>query len=269
MSASVFSLESVRYAYAGGDRPALIDVSLEVAAGSFHAMLGPNGSGKSTLLRVALGELAPDGGRVSFRGQPMSSWRRRAVARSVAFVPQSEPLAFPLTVRALVEMGRYPHVGVLGRPGPDDERAIEEAMRLAGVLDFAGRSVTALSGGERQRARIARALAQEPDTLVLDEPTAALDLHFEMETFELLRMLVSKSGQTVVVATHNLNLAARYATDLALLANGRIRAAGPPAAVLRLDVLEDVYRWPVVVSPHPGPGPDTGAPQIIPLSRQP
>ena len=265
---SVFSVMSVGYSYPGALSAALSDVSLEVAPGSFHALLGPNGSGKSTLLRVVLGELAPASGSVSYLGRPMASWRRRDVAQRVAFVPQFEPLAFPMTVRALVEMGRYPHVGILGRPGPDDEHAIEKAMRLAGVLDFADRSVTNLSGGERQRARIARGLAQEPDVLVLDEPTAALDLHFEMETFELLRMLVTESGLTVVVATHNLNLAARYASDLMLLAGGKVRAAGAPDSVLRHDILEDVYRWPVVVVPHPGPGRDAGAPQIIPLSRQ-
>jgi len=263
----VFSISSVGYSYPGATSAALTDVSLEVASGSFHALLGPNGSGKSTLLRVVLGELVPASGSVSYLARPMASWKRRDVARRVAFVPQFEPLAFPLTVRALVEMGRYPHVGVLGRAGPDDDEAIENAMRLAGVLDFSERSVTNLSGGERQRARIARGLAQAPDVLVLDEPTASLDLHFEMETFELLRMLVTDSGLTVVLATHNLNLAARYASNLMLLAEGRVRAAGSPAAVLRHDILEDVYRWPVVVSPHPGPGRDTGAPQITPLSR--
>lgn len=265
---SVFALDQVGYAYPGASAQALADVSLEVSRGTFIALIGPNGSGKSTALRVMLGELAPSGGSVSYTGRPMSEWNRRDVARDVAFVPQSEPLAFPLTVRALVEMGRYPHVGALGRAGPADETAIEDAMRRAGVDDLADRSVTNLSGGERQRARIARALAQEPSTLVLDEPTAALDLHFEMETFELLRSLASESGFTVVVATHNLNLAARYASELTLLAEGRVRAHGAPASVLSRDVVEEVYRWPVAVSPYDGPGPDRGAPQITPLSRE-
>ena len=245
----------------------MVDVTLSIGRGSFVALLGPNGSGKSTLLRVMLGELAPSSGSAGYGGRDVSSWARRDIAREVAFVPQDEPLAFPLSVRSLVEMGRYPHVGVLGRPGAEDAHAIEEAMRRAGVDDLAHRAVNQLSGGERQRARIARALAQEPSVLVLDEPTASLDLHFEMETFELLRALARDSGFTVVVATHNLNLAARYASELVLLAEGRVEAAGAPGTVLEREVVERVYRWPVAVTPYPGEGPDRGAPQIIPLGR--
>ncbi len=264
----VLEAESVTFSYGTDEesRPALRDVSLQVEEERVHALLGPNGSGKSTFLQVLLGELEPLSGRTEYRGRPVASWPRRAIAREVAFVPQSEPLAFPMTVRALVEMGRYPHVGALGRSGPEDERAIVSAMELAGVSELADRPVTRLSGGERQRARIARALAQEPTTLVLDEPTAALDLHFEMETFELMRTLADGSGITVVVATHNLNLAARFASHLVLLEQGHVRTAGPPDVVMRHDALEEVYRWPLAVVPHPGPGPDTGAPQVIPLS---
>ena len=264
---AVFSLRDVSYRYPGAQRAALEGVSLEVDRGAFVALLGPNGSGKSTLLRVMLGELDVDRGEVFYGGRPVSSRPRRAVAREIAFVPQAEPIAFPLTVRALVQMGRYPHVGVLGRAGPADEEAVENAMRRAGVLELADRSVNNLSGGERQRARIARALAQQPDTLVLDEPTASLDLHFEMETFDLLRVLSAEAGFTVVVATHNLNLSARYASELVLLAEGRVVADGTPDVVLRREVVERVYRWPVLVSPYPGPGPDQGAPQVTPLGR--
>lgn len=266
---AVFSLHDVGYRYPGADRDALEGVSLEVQRGTFVALLGPNGSGKSTLLRVMLGELPAGGGRVLYGDRSVSEWSRRAVAREIAFVPQDEPIAFPLTVRALVEMGRYPHVGVLGRAGAADEEAVEDAMRRAGVLDLADRSVNNLSGGERQRARIARALAQQPDTLVLDEPTASLDLHFEMETFDLLRALAAEAGFTVIVATHNLNLSARYASELVLLAEGRVEADGTPDVVLRREVVERVYRWPVLVSSYPGPGPDEGAPQVTPLGRAP
>jgi iron complex transport system ATP-binding protein len=243
----------VTFRYPGAVEPALRDASVVVREGAVHALLGPNGSGKSTLLQVMLGELAAVSGRVSYRGRIVTAWPRRAIAREIAFVPQSEPLVFPLTVRALVEMGRSPHVGALGRSGEADEGAIESAMEKAGVRELADRSVTELSNGERQRARIARALAQEPTTLVLDEPTASLDLHFEMETFELM--------------THNLNLAARYATEMALLERGTVCAAGTPEEVLRHDALERVYRWPLTLLRHPGPGRDAGAPQIVPLSR--
>jgi iron complex transport system ATP-binding protein len=189
------------------------------------------------------------------------------MARQVAFVPQEEPLAFPLSVRQLVEMGRFPHVGVLGRFGKEDEVAVFRAMEQAGIADLAHRSIHTLSGGERQRARIARALAQQPSTLVLDEPTASLDLRYEMETFELMRELASTSRLTVVVATHNLNLAGRYSSHLLLLSEGRIQASGKPTEVLTDRILEEVYRWPVAVTPHPGPGTDAGSPQVLPLSR--
>jgi iron complex transport system ATP-binding protein len=140
-------------------------------------------------------------------------------------------------------------------------------MGRCDVLAFAQRPISTLSGGERQRARVARALAQEPRVLALDEPTVALDIRHEMAIFELLRDL-ARAGVTVVLVTHNLNLAARYADRLLLLDRGRVAAEGPPAEVIRRELLEQVYHWPVRVTPHPGPGPDTGAPQVTPLAGQ-
>jgi iron complex transport system ATP-binding protein len=264
---AVFDLRGVGYRYPTSSRDVLSDITLEVVPGSLYSILGPNGSGKSTLLRLMLGELKASAGTVVFGGRSLPGWPRRAMAQQVAFVPQEEPLAFPLTVRQLVEMGRFPHVGVLGRFTPEDGVSVQRALEIAGIEGLADRSINTLSGGERQRARIARALAQEPSTLVLDEPTASLDLHYEMGTFELMRELASGSGFTVVVATHNLNLAARYSSQLLLLSGGRMQAMGSPAEVLTHDTLEQVYRWPVAVTPHPGPGPDAGAPQVLPLSR--
>ena len=262
---AVFDVRDVTFRHRGAERDALADVGFSVAQGTLHAILGPNGSGKSTLLQVMLGELSAHTGSVLYEERPVEAWPRREIARRVAFVPQAEPIAFPLTVRQMVEMGRYPHVGVLGRSGPTDVSAIRGAMEQAGVTELADRAITTLSGGELQRARIARALAQEPATLVLDEPTAALDLHYEMETFELLHHLAEEAGLTVVVATHNLNLAARFASEILLLGRGRIEAGGSPTDVLEHDTLERVYRWPVAVTVHPGPGPDAGAPQVLPL----
>jgi ABC-type cobalamin/Fe3+-siderophores transport system ATPase subunit len=263
--APLFRLRDVTFRYEGASVDALTGVSLDVESGTLHALVGPNGSGKSTLLQVMLGELTPTSGAVSFAGRSVAEWRRRDIARQVAFVPQAEPLAFPMSVRTLVEMGRYPHVGVLGRATAKDAEAVQDAMSRAGVLQFSDRFIHTLSGGERQRVRIARALAQQPTTLVLDEPTAALDLHFEMETFELMQNLARDSGLTVVVATHNLNLAARFASKVVLLDGGRIEAAGTPAEVFVDARLERIFQWPVVVTPHPGPGPDRGAPQVLPL----
>jgi iron complex transport system ATP-binding protein len=264
----VFDVRELRFRYEPGAPPALDGVRLAVGRGLLYSVIGPNGSGKSTLLRALLGALRPSAGEVVYEGRPVSDWPRRALARQVGVVPQNEAIAFPLTVRELVAMGRYPHLGPLGRPGPEDRAAIEAAMERCDVAHLADRPISKLSGGERQRARIARALAQRPATLVLDEPTVSLDIRHEMAIFELLAELTGRDGVTVVVVTHNLNLAARYADRLLLLHEGRVASEGPPGQVLVRETIERVYGWPVALTPHPGPGPDAGAPQIIPLTRR-
>ena len=255
------------YRYPESTRPALLDLSLDVPAGATTAVLGPNGSGKSTLLRLLLGILAPGAGTVEFAGRPLAEWGRETLARAVGVVPQGEEAVFPVSVRELVAMGRYPHLGPWRREGDEDRRAVEEAMRRCDVVDLAARPVHTLSGGERQRARVARALAQQAATLALDEPTAALDVAHEMAIFELLSDL-GHAGKTVLVVTHNLNLAARYADRLVLLHRGRVAAEGTPAEVLTRETVERVYGWPVEIVPHPGPGPDAGAPQVVALAGE-
>ena len=251
--------------YPGAARPALDDVTLDIPQGRCTAILGPNGAGKSTLVQLLLGTLAPSAGRAEFEGRATAQWARRDFARAVGVVPQIEEATFPLTVRELVSMGRYPHLGPWRREGEADRRAIDAALATCDVLDMADRPLRTLSGGERQRARVARALAQEPRALVLDEPTASLDVRHEMAIFELLPTLCAR-GATVLVVTHHLNLAARYADRLVLLHRGRVAADGPPAAVLTRSLVEAVYGWPVTITPHPGPGPDAGVPQVIPLA---
>lgn len=253
------------YRYPESTRPAVLDLSLNIPSGATTAVLGPNGSGKSTLLRLLLGVLQPTAGTVEFGGQPVADWGRDALARAVGVVPQGEETVFPVSVRELVAMGRYPHLGAWRREGDDDRRAVEDAMRRCDVWDLAARPVPTLSGGERQRARVARALAQQAPTLALDEPTAALDIAHEMAIFELLRDL-GHAGKTVLLVTHNVNLAARYADRLVLLHRGRVAAEGTPAQVLTREIVERVYGWPVEIVPHPGPGPDAGAPQVVPLA---
>lgn len=255
------------YRYPEAREAAVDAVSLEIPAGSTTAVLGPNGSGKSTLLRLLLGVLTPAAGTVELDGRPLAAWGREALARAVGVVPQGEESVFPMTVRELVGMGRYPHLGAWRREGAADRHAVEEAMRRADVLRLATRPVGTLSGGERQRARVARALAQDAPTLALDEPTAALDVAHEMAIFELLRDLAG-GGKTVLLVTHSLNLAARYADRLVLLDRGRVAAEGAPAEVLTRATVERVYGWPVEVVPHPGPGRDTGAPQVVPLAGE-
>jgi iron complex transport system ATP-binding protein len=255
------------FRYPESTTPAVLDLSLEIPSGATTAVLGPNGSGKSTLLRLLLGVLAPTAGTVEFGGRRVADWGRDALARAVGVVPQGEEAVFPVSVRELVAMGRYPHLGAWRREGDDDRRAVEDAMRRCDVWDLAARAVPTLSGGERQRARVARALAQQAPTLALDEPTAALDIAHEMAIFELLRDL-GHAGKTVLLVTHNVNLAARYADRLVLLHRGRVAAEGTPAQVLTRETVERVYGWPVEIVPHPGPGPDAGAPQVVPLAGE-
>lgn len=251
--------EGITVRYSGLDAPALEDVSLDVPTGSFYAVLGPNGSGKSTLMRAVLGITPLARGAVTLDGRAMHDWGRKERARAVGVVPQSESIAFPLTTREMVAMGRYPHLAALSGEGAGDRNAISAALEACDVTELADRDVTTLSGGEFQRARIARAFAQEPRALVLDEPTSSLDIRHEMGILELLRSSAD-AGMTVVLITHGLDRAAEFADRMLLLSRGRVAAEGPPADVLREDVLADVYGWPVSVHSDP----ESGAPRVTP-----
>jgi len=243
--------------YPGAKRPALDGVDLEVPSGSFHAVIGPNGSGKSTLMRALLGIRGIDAGEVRIGERPLESWSRRELAQRVGAVAQAEAMPFPMTVRQLVAMGRYAHLGALQSEQTRDIEAIEGALDRCDAVELADRSVQTLSGGELQRVRIARALAQQPSALVLDEPTAALDVRHEMGILELLRGS-AECGITVVWITHHLDLAARYSDGVLLLREGRVAASGSPGDVLTEPILEEVYGWPMSVRPDP----DTGRPRI-------
>ena len=254
------------FSHPRADRPAVTDVSVSVAPGRLLAVVGPNGAGKTTLLRLLAGSLRPQEGEVRLDDRLLAELGDRERARTLAVVPQSEASPFPVTVREMVGMGRYSHVGTWEREGSRDRAVVEAALERCALVPFAGRELDRLSGGERQRARIARALAQEAPVLLLDEPAAGLDLRYRMELFHLLRELRG-DGLAVLVITHDLNLAARFADRLLLLDLGRVRASGAPDAVLSREMLEEVYEWPLRVMGHPGPGVDTGAPQTIPLRR--
>ena len=260
----MFEAEGLGYRYPGAAQPAVDDVDLTVSEGLFQAIIGPNGSGKSTLARLLLGTLRPGAGCARFRGAEASGLPRRVLAREVGVVPQSETHAFPTTVEDVVAMGRYPHLGPWRTPAAADRLAVERSMARCDVTDVARRPTSSLSGGERQRVLIARALAQHPRSLVLDEPTASLDVRHEMGIFELMRELCA-DGVTVLLVTHNLNLAARYADRLLLLDRGRAVAAGGAHDVLRPEVIRSVYGWPVAVRPLGLAGPDADTPQVVPL----
>jgi iron complex transport system ATP-binding protein len=265
---SVFATAHATYRYDAATRAAVENVTVAIDVNSFCTIIGPNGCGKSTLLKLLLGVLRPAAGNVMYASRASADWDRRELAQQVGVVPQIEEMLFPFTVRELVAMGRYPFLGPWQREGERDQDAIARAMQRCDVSEFANRTVLNLSGGERQRVRVARALAQEPATLVLDEPTAALDLGHEMAVFELLADLRERDGTTVVAATHNINLAARFATHVVLLSRGQLVAAGSASDVLTAERIAEVYQWPVRVLPHPGPGFDQGVPQVIPLSQR-
>lgn len=245
--------------YPGLASPALDDVGLRLDARRLIAVVGPNGSGKTTLLRALTGVLAPTAGQATLDARPIREWRPSELARVLAVVTQREEPAFSLRVHEAVLLGRYAHLGPFAAASAADRAAVQDALSRCDLEALRERPIDALSGGEWQRVRLARALAQEPHLLVLDEPTAALDIRHEMQIFELIRRLVD-GGIGAIVVTHHLNLAARYADELMLLSGGRVAAQGTPTEVLRADVLNQVFGWPVAVTPW-----SDGSPQVVPL----
>jgi iron complex transport system ATP-binding protein len=234
-------------------------VSFRLAAGELVAVVGPNGGGKSTLLRALLGAQPLGAGRVRLLDRDVGAWARPEVAQRVGVVVQQEEPAPGLRVHQTVLFGRYARLSPLSAPAAGDRAAVERALVRADVVHLRDRFVTQLSGGEWQRVRLARALAQEPQALVLDEPTSALDVRHEMELFELVAAL-RREGLGCLVITHRLNLAARYADRLVLLHRGRVVAEGTPTDVLARERLSEVFERPVAVTTW-----CDGSPQVVPL----
>lgn len=216
----------------GYDRGLLLqDISFSVAAGELIALIGPNGSGKTTLLKILLGLLAPNPGEVRIHGQALSAFEPRARAKTIAYVSQQPALSFPLTVRELVALGRYPHGG-RGEETPADISAIESALAKTAATQLANRQFNSLSGGEKQKVLIARALAQSAQVILLDEPTLHLDLHFQLQILGALKQLCGENGITVIAVLHDVNLLSLIADKALLLSGGRLRGFGPTAEVL-------------------------------------
>lgn len=252
--------EQVVIRYPRAPRPAVDGVSFDVRPTAITAVVGPNGSGKSTLVRALLGRVALERGRIEVDGQAAAELDRRELARRVAVVSQREEPTFPLAVSDYIALGRHPHAHLWSSTDQDAPGAIARAIADAQVAAFVDRTTDELSGGEWQRVRIARALAQNAKALVLDEPTTYLDIGHEMAVFELLDTLARRE-QAVLVVSHQLNLVARFAHHVVLLHHGVVAAAGAPADVMRGDVLERVYDWPLVVTRDPA----VGAPALLPL----
>ena len=244
-------------------RPVLDRVSLDVSRGAIVGLLGPNGSGKTTLLRLVAGVLKPQSGQVLIDGRPIEQLTRREVARRIAVVPQETHSAFDFSVIDMVLMGRYPHLGPFQLEGAADQEIAGDALAATGTTALAMRPFGTLSGGEKQRVVIATALAQASDMLLLDEPTAALDLGYQFEIAALLRRLNAERGTTMVVSTHDLNLAAALCQRVVLLSQGRVIAHGTTEETLTAENIRLLYDVDADVQFHSRAGHLT----VVPVAR--
>jgi len=243
--------------------PGVQGVTVRVERGHVVGILGPNGSGKTTLLRLLAGMLRPESGAVTLNGANVASLARAALARSIAVVPQETHLAFDYSVLEIALMGRYPHLGTFELEGPRDVAIAREALAATGTLALERRSFATLSGGEKQRVVIASALAQQAEILLLDEPTASLDLGYQFDIAALLTRLNRERQLTIVVATHDLNFAAALCTSIVMLSGGAVAAAGPTADTLTSLSIQALYGVVADVYPHHAAGHLT----VVPLRR--
>jgi iron complex transport system ATP-binding protein len=248
---------------AGGRQTVLDAVSLDAPSGRIVGLLGPNGSGKTTLLRVIARMLRPEAGVIELDGRPVASLSRIELARRMAVVPQETHATFDISVIDMVLMGRYPHLSSFALESPRDIAIARDAMAATGTLPFATRSFATLSGGEKQRVVIASALAQASELLLLDEPTAALDLGYQFEIAALLRRLNVERGTTMIVSTHDLNFAAALCDHVVLIKRGRVIADGPTEGTLTADNIRTLYDVEVDVQMHARAGHVT----VVPIGR--
>lgn len=240
-------LELQDLAFSYGERRVLAGLNLIVEPGEMVALLGPNGCGKTTLLRLASGVLQPDSGKVCLGGEDILRMNRREVARRISVLPQELEAPPGWRVREAVSLGRTPHIGLLGSESLADLAAIDRALRVTATQEIADQDLHTLSGGQRQRVAVALAVTQEPRLLLLDEPTAHLDLRYRVTLLDSITELKENLGLTVLAAMHDPNLAALYFPRLLLLSSGRIVADGSPQEVLTVPLLEQVYGVPVRV----------------------
>lgn len=241
--------ENIRFAYDSTFQ--LTDISLRIEKGGFWGVIGPNGSGKSTLLRVLSKVYEPDSGNIQIAGSSLKALTLRNLARIMAVVGSEAQFAFPFQVLDVVLMGRLPYIGRLGTYSSGDSEKAQEALRKTETWEFRNRYIHELSSGERQRVLLARALAQEPQILLLDEPTAHLDLHYEVQIFQILQNLNRSEQLTILAISHNLNLMGEFCKNLLVLDRGACHATGTPEEVLTPELLSDVFRIDCRVEPNP------------------
>ncbi|SCL49531.1 iron complex transport system ATP-binding protein [Micromonospora chersina] len=240
------------------------DLTVAVPDGSFTVIIGPNACGKSTLLRALARLLRPARGTVLLDGADIHRRPARQVARTLGLLPQSAVAPDGLSVAELVSRGRYPHQGLLRQWSREDERVVDRAMADTGVAELADRPVDELSGGQRQRVWIAMALAQQTPLLLLDEPTTYLDIAHQVEVLDLCARLHEEQGRTLVAVLHDLHQAARYATHLVAMRDGRVVAAGDPRRIVTTDLIEEVFGLPCRIIEDP----ETGTPLVLPTARR-
>ncbi|GAA4855272.1 ABC transporter ATP-binding protein [Kitasatospora terrestris] len=240
-------------------------LTVDIPDHSFTVVVGPNACGKSTLLRALSRTLRPTAGQVLLDGRSIAEIPAKQVARTLGLLPQSSTAPDGITVAELVSRGRYPHQGLLRQWSPEDERVVTGSMAATGVENLADRLVDELSGGQRQRVWIAMALAQETPLLLLDEPTTYLDIAHQIDVLDLCARLHEERGRTLVAVLHDLNHAARYATHLIAMRDGRVVAAGPPGEIVTAELVEEVFRLPCRVIEDP----ESGTPLVVPAARKP
>ncbi len=241
-------VKNIRFSY--NEKEVIKDISFSLEHGEFLGIIGPNGAGKSTILKILAGILRARAGQVLVANQDMLSMDRKSLAKKIAFVPQETHFALDFTVENIALMGRFPYLTAFQREERRDLEAVEHALEYADVMQFRKRPINSLSSGERQRVVFARALAQQPEILLLDEPTSHLDLHHQHTIMGLIKKL-NAEGMSVIIVNHNLNLASLYCQRLVLMHEGCIYADGPPQSLIKRDIIKRVYKTDVKIIQHP------------------
>ena len=246
---NLIDIDNLNFSY--GDNPVLQNISMHVMPSEFISIIGPNGAGKSTLLKLIDGIYLNPDSRILINGSHVGSMSRKNLARQVAYLPQEIDLTFAYSVEEVVKMGRFPYLHGIQLYSEKDDKIVNYSMDLLDIVQFRSRSFQELSGGEKQRVMIASALAQEPKILLLDEPTSALDLHHQIEIYQILKVQQEKRQLTVIVVTHDINLAAQFCGRMILIDKGKIIRDGTPDEVLKFQVLQKIFGVKVYIDINP------------------
>ena len=245
----MLDIKNLNFSY--GNSAVLKDINFLAKPGEFISIIGPNGAGKSTLIKLMDGILSSDSSTILLDSKPISSFSRRELAQKIAYLPQESKFAFSFTVKDVVMMGRFPYLRGVHTYSASDIQIVREMMVLMEIDQFAERNFNELSGGEKQRVLIASALAQQPKIILLDEPTSALDLHHQIAIYHILKKLQQEQNLTIVVVTHDINLAAQYCDRVTLMGNGKIIRDGEPKNVLQFNLLQETFGVKVYIDINP------------------